>query len=291
MENSLILAFIPHSYSHHKSLAFAKERAEPPESLEIAAALTKLGLDATAVARMLERARVRATITATAIAQKKIRAVTYWSTEYPGGLRDLPYPPWNLFFIGELPSRRPTLAIVGTRKPNRYGYEVLAATIPFLRTRPMQIVSGLARGIDALAHAEACESEIPNFAVLGTGVDVIYPEGHERLAARILDAGGGLLSEFPPGTPPFARNFPWRNRIISGLADVVWIAQGTPRSGSLHTAAHALDQGKSVAVTPGDVFSELSALPNRLLAEGAHPVLRAEDLDGLLAKRPAGVAH
>lgn len=284
MENSLVLSHLPGRYSHHEALKFLKERDDVPAILEIADALCAAGVPVTLAWNMLDSARRAAGLTTRVLGRFDIHAVDFWSAHYPLPLRTLERPPWVLFFRGQLPSRIPTLAIVGTRRPNGYGIEVLCSTVPKLKTDPLQIVSGLAYGIDSAAHFYACETGIRNFAVLGSGIDVLYPPDHAELAHRIVSGGGGLLSEFPPGTRPLTGNFPRRNRIISGLADVIWVVQGAAKSGSLHTVKHALDLGKTVATTPGDIFSELSELPHRLLFEGAHSVTRPDDLDLLLIK-------
>lgn len=212
----------------------------------------------------------------------KLRYASFWSTAYPSVLRSLAYPPWCIFYSGNLPMACATLAIVGTRKPDSYGTRLVAQWVPELQTRPLQIVSGLAYGIDSHAHHYACESGIANFAVLGSGPDVLYPSAHAELAERILATGGGILSEYPPGTQPHARHFPWRNRIISGLSAAVWVVQGTLKSGSLHTVEHSFGQSRALIAAPGNVFSELSAITNRLIFDGGTCALRAADIDKAL---------
>lgn len=291
MDNSLALCHLPTRFTYHEALRFIRELGRAPFPAEIAEGLRATGLAAREAWSAVNEAQGRAETTRGRLLRQGVKVIDYWAEHYPRALRLIEYPPWNLFFIGQLPLPVPTLAIVGTRRPDAYGTGVLEATIPYLKTSPLQIVSGLAHGVDALAHAHACDRALPNFAILGTGLDVLYPADHGDLARRILETGGGLLSEFPPGTPPRPRNFPWRNRIISGLADVTWIVQGTSHSGSLHTAVHAGKQAKLIAATPGSVFSELSDLPNRLLFDGAHPVLRPGDLDLLLSGSTAIVTH
>ena len=288
MDNSFILSHLPQRLTSSDEVAKLCNESSPPTAAAIAEAIAESGRASVAEAWLrIQDAQHAAEQTLQSLKRHRISAVGFWSNEYPNRLRFIPHPPWTLFFIGALPQELPTLAVVGSRYPNNYGEEVLGRTVPKLATRPLQIVSGLAYGVDSLAHFHACESKIPNFAVLGCGVDVLYPPGHEELAQRILDSGGGILSEYPPETQPRAWNFPRRNRIISGLANLVWIVQGSIKSGSLHTAKHALAQDKIVAATPGEVFSELSELPNRLIYDGAFPVHSAEDIDLLLSGHQA----
>lgn len=291
MENSLVLSHLPRALAFNKALCFLRELDEPPSSVEIARALCSKNKDARSVWDAIETANRQVAQTLKSMAKRQIHAVDYWSIHYPRSLRELEEPPWVLYFIGEMPTPVPTLAIVGTRKPNTYGRELLAGFIPNIKIRPLQIVSGLAYGIDALAHFHACESQIPNFAIMGCGLDMMYPASHASLATRILESKGGLLSEYPPGTEPMAYHFPRRNRIISGLADAVWIVQGTAKSGTVHTLDHALAQSKQVLATPGDVFSELAELPNKLLYDGALIVLSPDDIDLVLHRRRAILTH
>ncbi len=211
-----------------------------------------------------------------------INFTSIWHSDYPVKLKTIQSPPIVIYFSGKLPdSNKVKLATVGSRKPNKYGYELIRN---ILKNIPVNIehISGLAFGTDSLAHLQTLESGVTNFAVLGNGIDSIYPNAHTGLADLILKKGGGILSEYPPGTIVKPYHFPWRNRIIAGLSDVIWIPQATAKSGSLHTVLHALEQGKIIAVTPGSIFDELAELPNRLLQEGAHPILKAEDLNLLL---------
>lgn len=283
---------MPLRYIHHKALKFAKCRSEPPLPAEVADALCASGAPAQDVWRAVDDACAQAEKTAKILGQLKIWSINFWSLYYPNSLRSLAQPPWALFYQGKLPqSSILTLGVVGTRYPDEYGVNVIHSILPNLKTRPLQIVSGLAYGIDALAHYNACEAKIPNFAVMGCGLDQIYPPEHCELAFRILECGGGLLSELPPETPPLPMHFPRRNRIISGLSHVIWIPQGTAKSGSFHTAKHALEQGKTVVTTPGDVFNALSDIPHRLLKDGAAVILNAKDLDFQLEDCRANVTH
>ena len=140
------------------------------------------------------------------------------------------------------------------------------------------MVSGLARGVDTCAHEGALEGGGATIAVLGSGADVIYPPENEELAARILDAGGAIISEYAPGTRPSQGTFPARNRIISGLCGGVLMVEGSNTSGAMITVNFAAEQGRDVFAVPGSIYSPLSAAPNRLIFDGANPALSAWDI-------------
>lgn len=187
--------------------------------------------------------------------------------------------PKSLYFIGKLPaSRQPTVAIVGSRKPTVYGKEVTHQMAYDLAKRGVIIVSGLALGVDTLAHRAALEAGGTTIAVLGGGLDSIYPAANRQLALDILQAGGGLISEYEPGIRPRNYHFLQRNRIVSGLSDAVLITEAARRSGTLNTAAHALEQGREVFVVPGNITSPMSAGCNNLLRQGAAPATHADDI-------------
>ncbi len=169
------------------------------------------------------------------------------------------------------------VAIVGARAPTAYGRTVAQRLAYELARAGLVIVSGLAHGIDAAAHAGALEAGGRTVAVQACGPDQVYPPSHRRLAARIAETGA-LVTEFPPGTPPRAAHFPLRNRMISGLARAVVVVEARQRSGSLVTARHALDQGVEVLAVPGPIMTPTSAGPNQLLRDGAVPVLEVEDI-------------
>lgn len=292
MENSLVLSHLPWHLAQHEAVDFVRELSEAPALRDVADALCAKAKSAKAVWIALDQATRQAELTRRIMTRLNIRAIDFWSPHYPRSLRFIENPPWTLYYLGELPRGDvPTLAVVGTRKPNNYGREVLGTILPQLTYRPLQLVSGLAYGIDALAHHYANEADIPNFAIMGCGLDILYPAEHAELAAAILEGDGGLISEYPPGTQPLPRNFPRRNRIIAGLSQFVWIVQGTAKSGTVHTLDHALKQDKTVVATPGDIFSELSELPNRLLYDGAQMIAKAQDLDLLLHRNRAIVTH
>lgn len=214
----------------------------------------------------------------------KINKITPVKHEYFSVLDTIPKPPKNMFFIGSIPVNRiPTVAIVGTRKPTPYGKEVTYMLAHALAKRGIIIVSGLALGIDAIAHKAALEAGGTTLAILANSVDRIYPRSHQGLADQIIASGGAILSEYEPPTEPRNYLFLARNRIISGLSDAVIITESALRSGTLSTATRALEQGKEVFVVPGNITSPLSAGCNALLKQGAHPVTCAEDVLDIVA--------
>lgn len=208
----------------------------------------------------------------------------FWAEDYPQCFKTLVNPPLVLFYKGQLPDQhKKCLGIVGSRKPNFYGYEILKDL--FGRLNPsfcLQTVSGLAYGIDAYCHDLSLKKRYPTFAILGCGIDQIYPRQHLSLSEKILENQGGLCSEYAPGVPALPYHFPYRNRLIAALSDLLWVVQGHEKSGSLLTAVHALEQNKMIITTPGDVFSKLSMLPHRLLQEGAFPICSVSDLESFL---------
>lgn len=194
--------------------------------------------------------------------------------------------PRILYYIGELPETRlPTVAIVGTRKPTAYGKEVAHQLAFELSQQGVVIVSGLAFGIDSIAHRAALEAGGITLAVLGNSLDSIYPKNHKALADHIIAKGGAILSEYEPPTAPRSYQFLERNRIVSGLSDAVIVVEAASRSGTLNTAAHALDQGKELFAVPGNITSPLSAGCNALLKQGAHPATSAKDILTVIAPR------
>jgi DNA processing protein len=198
--------------------------------------------------------------------------------EYPEKLKNIGDPPPYLYFKGRLDVfDGPSLAIVGSRRPTDYGRRITPRLAGELASMGVLIVSGLAFGIDAIAHQAALEAGGRTAAVFGCGLDYIYPRAHSALASRIIESGS-LLSEFPKGTRPERFNFPVRNRIISGLTDGVLVVEAAEKSGALVTASLALDQGRDVLAIPGNVESKFSYGPNDLIKQGAVPVTSVEDI-------------
>ena len=202
--------------------------------------------------------------------EEKILRISSKSAEYPEKLNNYPKMPEILFVKGRLPDRKkPSIAIVGARACSTYGRIQAFRYAKVLSSAGVQIISGMAYGIDAEAHKGALEGGTATYAVLAGGVDICYPAGNKALYERILRERGGIISEQPPGMR--ARNyfFPARNRIISGLADMVLIVEAREKSGSLITAQWALDQGKTVYAIPGPVNEELSIGCHKLIYDGA----------------------
>ena len=190
--------------------------------------------------------------------------------EYPERMRPFSDMPEGIYVKGRLPrDDRPSAAIVGGRVCSAYGREQARRFAREMAASGVQIISGLASGIDAAAHEGALEGGGTTFAVLGCGVNICYPRENYPLMRKILGQKGGVLSEFPPGERPLAWHFPQRNRLISALADLVLVVEARKKSGSLITADFALEQGKSVYALPGRVNDSLSEGSNRLIAQGA----------------------
>lgn len=211
----------------------------------------------------------------------KINKLTLKDSSYPKKLAEIPSSPRTLFYISDDWSKllkKPAIAIVGSRKMSGYGRAVTEEFVRGLSQAGVVIVSGLALGIDSVAHKEALENREKTIAVLPCGLDSIYPATHHSLAQRIIKQGGALVSEYPPGMPPQRQNFIARNRIVSGLADAVLITEAAEKSGTLHTANFALEQGRDVFAIPGNITSYLSRGTNNLIKAGATPVTNPKDV-------------
>lgn len=174
--------------------------------------------------------------------------------------------------------RPKAVAIVGSRKNTPYGEEIAYKLAYQLAKEGVIIISGLAYGIDSIAHQGALDAGGRTIGVLGTAIDVIYPRSHKKLAAEIIEKGGAILSEYAPGEPMYAARFLERNRLISGLSDAVVVVEAAMKSGALNTAVHALDQGRELFAVPGPVTSPYSAGTNELLRKGAAPATSATDV-------------
>lgn len=193
-------------------------------------------------------------------------------------------PPHELFIAGILPDKKvTTVAIIGSRKPSAYGIEVTHRLAYDLAKQGIVIISGLAFGVDGVAHKAALEAGGTTIAVLANGLHRIYPASHTGLAEEIIKKGGALISEKEPGDDARNYDFLKRNRIVSGLADAIIVTEATEKSGTLSTVAHALDQNKEVFAVPGPITSLLSVGPNRLLQQGAHVALNAQDILNIIA--------
>lgn len=211
------------------------------------------------------------------IATLGARLVPYTADEYPTLLREFPGGPLYLVVRGEPLDEGPALAVVGARHATPYGLDVASRLAEELAQAGVTVVSGLARGIDAAAHSGALRGGGHTTAVLGSGVDVIYPPEHVSLAEDILRAGT-LISELPCGAPPLAEHFPARNRIIAGMTHGTLVVEAAERSGSQITARLALDHGREVFAVPGRIDSPLSVGTHRLIQEGAKLVGGIDDV-------------
>lgn len=214
----------------------------------------------------------------------KINQISPDTNKFTQILTSIAVKPHTLYYMGELPAaRRPTVAVVGTRRPTTYGTEVTTRLAGDLARRGVIIVSGMALGVDGLAHRAALQAGMPTIAVQANGLDRLYPASHRGLGQDIVNKGGAIISEYEPGTPSYPNQFLERNRIVSGLSDGVLITEASARSGTLNTARHALEQGKEVFVVPGNITSPLSSGCNALLRQGATPVTRVEDILEVIA--------
>jgi len=211
----------------------------------------------------------------------ELYTISFDDTRYPQCLRTIAQPPSLLYIRGMLPPPDAThLAVVGTRKTTPYGKEITERLTMAAAQAGAVIVSGLALGVDGIAHAAALKVGGQTIAVLGSGIDdnSIYPRANYKLAQEILQGGGALISEQQPGTKPMQYHFPQRNRIIAGLSQAVLVTEGTFKSGSLITAKLALEQGRDVFACPHNIFTPRGEGPNYLIQQGAYPVCSAQDL-------------
>lgn len=188
--------------------------------------------------------------------------------DYPSKLMEIPDSPEGIYYRGKLPQERLSVAVVGARDCSEYGARVAEELGRYLGEQGVQVISGMARGIDGISQAAALSAGGTSFAVLGSGVDVCYPASNRALYENLLERGG-ILSAYPPGTAPLSTNFPPRNRIVSGLADALVVVEARDKSGTLITVDMALEQGREVYVAPGRITDRLSDGCNRLLKQGA----------------------
>lgn len=206
------------------------------------------------------------------------RLIPYGDRGYPSPLKEIHDPPVLLYVRGqEIPIGLTFIAVVGSRNPTHYGFRAAQELAQGLARRGVGVVSGMARGIDAAAHWGCLEGLGFTIAVTGTGIDVVYPASNRKLFEKIVQKGA-ILSEFPPGTPPEPKNFPIRNRIISGISRAVLVVEATRKSGSLITAASALDQGRDVFAVPGSINSFKSTGCHFLIKQGAGLIENADDV-------------
>jgi DNA processing protein len=242
-------------------------------------ALHEAGLDRRSLANLVQaRKELDLSEELARIRRVGVEVLTWDDARYPERLEAINDPPPVLYVRGELlPADDWAVAMVGTRLATVYGKEAARRLGTDLARSGVTVISGLARGIDATAHQAALEAGGRTIAVLGSGLDVIYPWEHQRLAGQIVEHGA-LISEYALGTQPDAGNFPPRNRIISGLSRGVVVIEAGERSGALITAAFAAEQGRDVFAVPGSIFQRSSHGTNRLIRDGAKPVLSSADI-------------
>ncbi|MCR5201851.1 MAG: DNA-processing protein DprA [Lachnospiraceae bacterium] len=215
--------------------------------------------------------------------KRQIHFTYYGEEEYPEKLYDIDGAPFSLYYKGKLPTGdKKSVAVVGARNADYSGFQIAKSLSKQMADHGIEVISGLARGIDSSAHRGALDSAGGvTYAVEGCGVDICYPRSNIDLYSAIIERGG-VMSEYPLGTNPIAGNFPMRNRIISGLSDAVLLVEAGEKSGSLITANVALEQGKDIFVVPGNIMDPLYKGSNNLIKEGANLVTCVKDiLDGL----------
>ena len=201
--------------------------------------------------------------------------------EIPEQLFHIPDPPEQMYLVGNMPKQgNRLLAVVGSRKFSSYGKETCEKLIAGLKGQPVTILSGLALGIDSIAHRAALQNDLQTIAIPGSGLDesVLYPTSHLNLAKEIVENGGGLLSEFDPKFRATPYSFPQRNRIMAGIADAVLVIEAEKKSGTLITSRLATDYNKDVLAVPGSIFSKASEGPHMLIRLGATPITCVNDL-------------
>jgi len=252
-------------------------------------ALSQAGLDQSLVSQLNDwRDHTNPTQLADQLERQHISFVTWLEPDYPLLLKEIFDPPPVLFYRGDLTvANRRCLSIVGSRHPSSYGQKVTTDLTQVAVQSGLVIVSGLAYGVDALAHLTCLKQNGLTIAVLAAGLDTIYPAANRQLAERILKQGGLILSEYPPGTPALKQHFPHRNRLIAGLSQGLLITEATTQSGSLITATQALDFNRQVCAVPGDIYSPLSAGCHQLIKQGAEPITQTQDLCRLFNLTPA----
>ena len=283
---SLVPGIGPVRFQRLLEVCGGAEAAWQAPDLQLAAA----GLERRSIAA-LQRLRQQTTPVAALERLERLgmRPLTLLDEGYPLALREIADPPPVLFVRGALSAAdEPAVALVGTRRATPYGRSVADRLARDLAMAGVSVVSGLARGIDTAAHTASVEAGGRTLAVLGNGLDQVYPPQNTPLARTIVSTGAGaLVSEFGPGVPPDAVNFPRRNRIIAALARVTVIVEAGERSGATITADFALEQGREVMVVPGSIFSPMSHGCHALLKQGASPVTGAQDILEVLGIKEA----
>lgn len=254
--------------------------------------LIKAGLEKNIVLDFIEkRKKIEPKKELEKVLRENIKIITIQDENYPLALREIKSPPFVLYCQGYIKNNEPGLAIVGTRKMTAYGKQAAIEISKNIASSGLCIISGLALGIDTVAHSSALEAGGKTIAVLGSGMDKksLYPKENYNLSQKIISSGGAVLSEYPPTSIARAYNFPLRNRIISGLSLGVLIIESQEKGGSLITAKYALEQNKKLFALPGSIYSKNSQGTNRLIKTGcAQPVTEPQDiLDELGIKKEA----
>jgi len=265
-------AVIQRLFNHFSDL---KTAWEAPEN-----ELREAGLKETALNALLkERNKISPEKELEKLEKENINIVAIKDTDYPELLKQIYNPPFALYVKGHIKPVAPHIAIVGSRKTSSYGKQAAQILSKGLASKSLTIVSGLATGIDTIAHTEALQAGQETIAVLGSGIDTnsIYPASNKKLAEAIINQGA-LISEFPVGTAPLRYHFPMRNRIISGLSLATLIIEAGETSGALITAKYALEQNREVFAIPGSIFSENSIGTNNLIKSGAKLTTNAQEI-------------
>jgi DNA processing protein len=258
--------------------AEAPPAPKPPVDHHLDTLARLLGMSDSDRAGGIARARQQARAALATATTSGLTLLAYHDPDYPRLLWQIPDPPIGLWVRGDPAALlSPAIAVVGARDATPAGLDAARRIGRDIAEAGLTVVSGLARGIDAAAHAGALEAGGTTIAVVGCGADVVYPSGHVGLAANVA-AAGAIVSEFPPGTPPLPWHFPLRNRIISGLSRGVVVVEASERSGSLITARAALEQGREVLAVPGGIASGRHRGCHRLIKDGARLVETVEDV-------------
>lgn len=230
------------------------------------------------------------------MSERGVKLLSLYDVLYPDQLKEVYDPPAILYVKGDLDllnmDKSKMIGVVGTRKPTPYGRKMTKQLVEDLISGDMVVVSGMAKGIDEIAHNTCLVFSGRTIAVLGSGCDVVYPKSNAYIYEGILSGGGLIVSEFPPGTQPLRHHFPRRNRIISGMSEAVLVVEAGVKSGSLITAKYAMEQGRTVMAVPGNVTSPLSRGTLKIIKEGATPVGTAKEiLDELDLTINIGAVH
>ncbi len=243
------------------------------------ATLAEAGLGAKVIERVLAaRQNVSLDQVWAKIESQGIKILTWQDEAYPSRLKEIDQPPPVMYIRGEyLPDDLFAVAIVGTRRVTPYGRQITEEISSFLASNGITVISGLARGVDAIAHQSSLKAGGRTIGILGSGVDKIYPPEHLKLAEQMMERGA-IISDYAPGTPPDVSNFPPRNRIISGLSLAVVVIEAGETSGALITAEFAAEQGREVFAVPGSILAPQSKGTNRLIQNGAQPLLSVNDI-------------